>query len=79
MSPIHASVIFIFPEFAELSESSTLFRKNSIRSRPNWYILREGSYEKVDLNNQWSNDVTKDGLMMAPPPLLSCLLCPIPK
>ena len=29
MSPIHASVIFSFPEFAEFSESSAPFRKNS--------------------------------------------------
>ena len=29
MRPIHASVIFRFPEFAELSESRALFRKNS--------------------------------------------------
>ena len=30
LSPIHASVIFRFPEFPEFSESSSLFRKNSI-------------------------------------------------
>ena len=29
LNPIHASVIFRFPEFAEFSESSALFRKNS--------------------------------------------------
>ena len=30
LSPIHASVIISFPEFAEFSESYTPFRKNSI-------------------------------------------------
>ena len=29
LSPIHASVIISFPEFAEFSESSAPFRKNS--------------------------------------------------
>ena len=29
LSPIHASVIFRFPEFAEFSKNSALFRKNS--------------------------------------------------
>ena len=53
LNPIHASVILRFPEFAEFSESSALFRKNSsiLRKTRTRAHYKGKAIVDIDLNN----------------------------
>ena len=51
-SPVHASVIIRFPEFAEFSESSASFRKNSIEQFRNYLMF---------MKYGWKSQLVKNG------------------
>ena len=51
LSPIHASMIFRFPEFPEFSESSSPFRENSIDNP----MVKDINYSKMEASTSQSS------------------------